>query len=371
MVLARHRVLTLPNEGGTIEYLPTHEVTPRTVSTGWANMDDTIGGYPAPYPMFAERFTLQPGLVSGAPTVFPVYKMVNYPWDNQGVEASHCLDSALPPQPSVASAVTDVVARTNPSRPEVSVPNFLFELKDIPEMLHLKGTSHSRKHVSNSAVEQNFGWDLLFQDLRRLTDFTSQVDKRVVELKALYRKGGMKRRRTVYSGSHLDTDLTPTFQSFNCSVSGGRSRHTTCIAWVTVRWKPDYPDMPSAQDLVNKARLVVHGWDFSSSGLASVIWEAVPWSWFADYFGNLGTYLNATRNAVGAHPVDACYMKKTTSRWNTWVTSVSPGFTTRPASGVFETKSRVLSSASLTASMPFLSTRQLVTLSSIATNLSR
>lgn len=333
-------------------------------------MQDTVGGFPDPYPMFSESWTLDPGTVSGRPTAFPVYSMDEYPWDNQGMEASHATDP-MPPLPSTASAVTEVLAKTNPSRPEVSVPNFLFELKDIPEMLHLKGQSHSKTRRSNSVAAYNFGWNLLFQDITRLLDFTSQVDKRVKELTRLHQKGGLKRRRTVYSEQVTQRDPSTDFQTFNVHVSGQRSRTTTRKAWVTVRWKPDSPGMPTAEDLVHQARAVVHGWDFSSSGLASTIWEAIPWSWLTDYFFNMGDFLNATRNAVGCQPVNACYMVRTYTKWLTEVTGVSPGFTAHPATGVFKTQSRVLGLASLDASLPFLSNQQMATLLGIAANLGR
>lgn len=363
-------MLTLPDYTGYEIHIPSGTVTPKHASYGAAVMDDQIGGFPDPYPMFLDRWWLTPGTVSGQPTVFPVYRFDGYPWDNQGVGAIH-FTSDLPSLPSASAAATDVIAKTNPSRPDVSVPNFLVELKDIPEMLHLKGQEHHKGRAGSSAAEYNFGWGLLIQDLHNLLDFTHQVNNRVKELKALHSKGGIRRRRTVYSETVTKRATGQTFQSFNCTVSGDQTATTHREAWVTVRWKPDDIAMPSADDLLQQARFAVHGWDPSSGGLASVIWEAIPWSWLADYFGNMGTFLNASRNSVGAQPVNACYMVHTVTRWDTIVRSVSPGFSATPSSLKYETKSRTLTSASLEAHLPFINARQLANLLSIVSNLGR
>jgi hypothetical protein len=117
----------------------------------------------------------------------------------------------------------------------------------------------------------------------------------------------------------------------------------------------------------------VHGWDSSGGGVSAALWEALPWSWFIDYFGNIGDYLNANKNAVGASATNACYMRQIDKEWSygPFDISYATGFTCKAGSYKETTKERFLGLATLTASMPMLSHKQLSTLSSIAFNLSR
>jgi hypothetical protein len=271
-------------------------------------------------------------------------------------------------------------ARTNPSRPEVAMPNFIFELKDIPELLHLKGLEFEKeprfinlsrvpKH-KNSVAERYFGWNLLFQDLGRLLNFTDQVNRRVKELKALYTKRGLRRVRTVFTGQAAQTSGLQVFQSFNAWVDGWIETHTSVKTWATCKWQPDYPDIPSADELLWTARRVVHGWDFSSNGIGSILWEAVPWSWLGDYMSDVGDFFNAHRNAVGATAIDGCVMNHTVTSSTMKFNSISAGFTASPSAYAIDSKYRELSLAGLSVNLPFLGSRQLVTLLGITANLS-
>lgn len=369
---SRH-ISGLPYVGHVID-LSTGISYDHSVNTLGAGIEDTIGNFPAPNPLWISRWGLDPVLVDGQALAFPTYRFVACPTDNQGVTPSHLVYGNDDPHCDlsfVVSAVTDVAARTNPSRADVSVPNFVYELKDIPEMLHQKGQAWAKKRPSNSAVAHNFGWQLLFQDVARMIDFTSSVNNRVKELNRLHSKGGLKRRRTVFRQSFTYVQENVTFQSVEVYLQGTVTGVTTDHRWVSMVWRPDSVNMPSAADLTQQARSIVHGWDFSSNGLAAKIWEAIPWSWFADYFGNLGSYFAAKQNGVGAQPVNACLMRHIETVYTMTVVGAVPGFTTHNGRLVFEDKVRQLGLVSLSASLTFLSPKQLTTLLSIAYNLKR
>jgi hypothetical protein len=91
-----------------------------------------------------------------------------------------------------------------------------------------------------------------------------------------------------------------------------------------------------------------------------------------DYFLNLGDYLDGHRNGVGAMAKVGCVMTHRKTVWKQKVTISAPA-SVRPSPGwyTYEQKFRVLASAGLTATVPFLSGRQLVTLSSIAQSLGK
>jgi len=371
MPISRDRTFLVGGHGGTARDWHTGEIVGEgswIAETG--ECQDTIGNFPAPNPVYIRKTSYQPSTMTGHSEFFIINDYDNYPMFDDTND--HGVYAHVPEGPSIASAVTDVQAATNPSRPDVSVPNFLYELKDIPELLHLKGREHAKKRPSNTAVEGNFGWDLLFKDVARIIDFSGSVNKRVMELKRLHSKGGMKRRRTVFSGSG-SVDTSTSNWSFEVSISSPVHIESYTKQWVSVRWVPDSPNIPSADDMLHQARLAVHGWDGSSSGLAAVVWEAIPWSWLADYFGNVGAYLNANRNSVGAHATNVCWMQEIHTEWTYGPFNISnpTRFTCTPGYYRQTEKFRVLAEASLTATLPMLSHKQLSTLSSIAFNLNR
>jgi hypothetical protein len=332
---------------------------------------DIAGNRDGVNPLWIEHFSwLRAGTFTSDKPSYAQYQATDYPFDNQGFLYSHY---ALPSFPSTTAAITDVQARTNPSRPEVSIPNFIFELKDIPSMLYRKGLDHIEKRSTNSAVDFNFGWDLLIRDLLSLADFTEQVDKRVQELERLHSVKGLRRQRTTFEQSWAGQLTGVPFQTaWSFSIGGRVTYQQTSRQWGSVHWIPSAPSLGDGSALAQQARFLVHGWDASPGALASILWNALPWSWFSDYFFNLGDYLDSQRNGAGAIAELGCVMEhsRTEQHQIVDVAVTYPGFVNAsPGSFVYETKSRVLATAGLSTTVPFLSARQLVTLSSIAISL--
>jgi hypothetical protein len=375
-VTARHRLLTRgTHQGYLIEYPSMTRHDAPGVTRLLSSIDDTVDGTRNPHPLWMERLEyLSVGTYSGEDLSFPGGHYYEWPFTNQGFQASHVSYGNPDPRYSqfqVDAYVTGVRAHTNPSRPEVSVPNLLYELKDIPEMLHLKGKEHAKSHPSNSAVEHNFGWNLLFQDLTRLLNFTAMVDKRVKEINGLYKNGGLHTGQKISDlvfqerRDGIELNSIPYITAY---VLGTTHDHT----WGSARWKPDSVDIPSAEELRSKIGFAIHGWDVSAGGLASTIWEALPWSWFVDYLGTVGDFLQGSRNAIGASATDLCIMRHIKTRWHSFPTAVTSGYTVKPGIFEFHDKVRQLGTPSpFAGSLAFLGTKQLVTLSSIAFNIAR
>lgn len=376
---SRNRTVSYGNyTGGTRRRKTDGQTLTSAYPCGSSNCIDFVGSPSTDNPLSITRKRVnQVGTLSGSTSV---YVWTNYPYTNQPEAAAHY--AIIGGAPTTTAAATDVIARTNPSRPEVSMPNFIYELKELPLMLYQKGkiladrwdnlSPKKRKSLGkgNSAVEFNFGWDLLFKDLWGLINFADQVEKRVKELNGLYAKGGLKRRRVVWSQVQEGSE-NATFHTLDAGITGKVLWRTYGRKWVTVRWKPDKPDVPSAQELLRLARSTVHGWDFSAGGISSTAWNAFPWSWFADYFGNVGSMLAARRNSVGAHVDSCCVMTLLQTTGQHVITSVTGGVTVVPNKSEYTTKMRELGSIGLSATVPFLGTKQLVTLSSIAFNISQ
>lgn len=273
--------------------------------------------------------------------------------------------------PSVGVRATTLRARSNPSREEVSIPNFLYEMKDLPHMIRglknlgplIRNLKH-RNHAALSAISSQylgyeFGWKPLISDISQLLQFQTQVDRRILELNKLYSSQGLKRRL------HLLTESSSTTQSIVAESSLGTfinvKKHivTRVNSWGTIRWRPTaVPRDIGHQALGRQARRLVHGIDHYGVD-ALQAWNALPFSWLADWFGNFGDWLAAHRNDVPAAPVGPVNIMTQTDTYEFWE-RVDSVFAIKGASGlrILRTKSRAQSSGSLSASLPLATARQ-------------
>ncbi len=309
-----------------------------------------------------EAAVVKPGTVSGK-GAFGVYSWRSMPHGSQTTPFAHIDLSSVPP--SNVEAATQAAARSNPGRPDVSLPVFLSELRDLPSMLQKRG-NRKRAKPRNSVAEQNFGWDSLFRDVGNMFKFTEQVNDRVKELTALHSSSGLKRKKTIWRASSHETSSPLTIWSLEgtyCTAEIVASRQAKL--WVSTRWRPAVKGLPpSADKLLQQARLAVHGWRISPADA----WELMPWSWFSDYFFNVGDYLEATSNRSEFSLESICIMRWDVTYRSFRIIGTAGPISVSPGSTRYETKVRSLGSLGITATQPFLSAKQVTTLAGIIAN---
>nr|UJQ85453.1 MAG: putative maturation protein [Leviviridae sp.] len=366
--MARIRTIFLPpNTGTRIRKFTGIEET-RTTGGGESRCTDELG-YGTDHPMTIEHYKVNfPRLTGDTGTVASGYVWNNYPVTNLGANVSPFGDS-LTPEPSDVYSATKVAADTNPGRPNVSVPLLLFEtISSIPETIFQTGLRLSqgkRPGGGNSIAASNFGWEQLYRDVAGLFDFTEHVKDRSEELRRLHQKGGLKRKRRVWTDQQV-IHSSATLQSQGVVVSAAVVRHKFREKWVSVRWKPTQHVPLGPTDQVQMARTLVHGWHIAPAD----VWNALPWSWLADYFGNIGQYLGATRNS-NLFTLDSCCVcqrsilkvsyGKVTHSWGDELTVTTPGSS-------WELKTRKLGTIGLTTDVPIISAQRLINLAGIAAN---
>jgi len=356
---------------GAMINLVTHETVDSEVYTKWQRTEDTVGYLHQDNYFDTEiRWSRVVGTVSGKPPTDPVFLLIDFPYGSQ-------FNWAHIPRTSPTSdedAVAEAAARTNPSRAVTSMPSFLGELKDLPFKIFTKGMQIKADHKQgsnrspNSVVGFNFAFAPLIRDLFNMFQFQERVNERVVELTALHSKGGLKRRWDIDGETLRERfDNVTVWSVEGADVVVSILKTTRWRSWATIGWLPDVPDLLLSQaDLREQAKFTVHGWNLSLVD----VWELLPWSWFADYFGNVGNYLAANRNAVNAHVASACVMTSAASWTQHVVTTQTPWLSTTAAQEFYETKHRtpnVPVELNL-ATSPFLGQRQLLTLASIASH---
>ncbi|UJQ84999.1 MAG: putative maturation protein [Alehxovirus allofundihabitans] len=273
--------------------------------------------------------------------------------------------------PSEGMMATTLLARTNPSRPSVSLINFIVELKDLPGMLRDIGRIklnklpvRSPKDLANANLAAQMGWIPLISDIAKLIDFKSAAAKRVEELRKLYSHSGLKRRLNLGTYGAEGSDAFTLESATSLVLSTKRYRSTVVNTWGTVRWKPTaVPNIPlDSKEMLDVCKAIVLGANLRPEYL----WNAIPWSWLIDYAANVGEYLTAHNNTVPAvaTKVNVMTQTTTTSVWtrtdsNQWVRG-GTGLT------LYRTKKRAQPTPTLSASLPFLNARQLSILGSLA-----
>ncbi|UJQ85062.1 MAG: putative maturation protein [Alehxovirus fundenecus] len=285
---------------------------------------------------------------------------------------------ALSSIPSVGTVATAVLARSNPSKPYVSVPNFLYELKDLPGMIRDIGRLRLQarnlgsaglqgihpKVAANHYLAYQMGWKPLISDLRRLLDFQAKVDKKLHELENLYNKGGLQRRVRSPEWEAQSGSRTRQSSTAIISISAEEQVLTKVERWGTVRWYPaNRPDSRySSKELAALARRLTFGLNGIS---AKQVWDAIPWTWLIGWFSNVDEFLQAHSNTIPLVHSTPCIMTKQSTTFDWSRRDVKFHITGGEGRGFYTTKSRVISSGSLSATIPFLNGRQLSILSAL------
>lgn len=288
-----------------------------------------------------------------------------------------------PSRPTNAVLAVQAMSRTNPSRAKVDLPVSLLELRELPDLLLDTGLrilraksiprSKRTKHVAKTNLEVQFGWLPLVGDFFKLLSFQEDVAKRLALFKKIQDKGSLLRKVRLYAGSVSDSPMTnvvtnssPGWANVNHTLV---NRSTKRQVWGYVRWTPsaDFSDKEiyTPGVLYSKAAETVLGLHID----AVTAWEALPWSWLADWFGNIGDWLSAHRSVVPIIPSTPRICETTTSTYsysNTATNGVGMAAGVHTPVITTITKTRTIQSALLpSAAMPVLTGRQASILASL------
>lgn len=284
------------------------------------NCTDVVGNYNGPNALTLTKFYSVKWWASGK---------INGFWDMDNFSVTRTQPSfAAPssPAPSDNTALTRGLAATNPNRPYVDSPVFVFELKDIPEMIKKWGEdlAHSKKLITGGGkslwkdyprkvgekyLEWNFGLAPLFSDLGKMVDFAGATDRKIKVLNKLGDPSDSSYSAHVWS----DEVETGPWTDYASSIYQEHRRVvsydvTSRKKWVSTIWRPvsPLPDMGSNANRYRAFKLA-YGLDFSPAQ----VWEAMPWSWLVDWFSNVGDCFNANRNTIPVEHSGSCIMTET------------------------------------------------------------
>lgn len=208
---------------------------------------------------------------------------------------------------------TEVLARTNPSRPQVNPGMWLQNLWELPFTLkgigdNLKNGNPPKKlggakNAANVYLGFLFGWAPLFEDITVLLNVMSYVDRRNAELHALFeKKGGAHHRVQFGTFSASETSNNEILDSGGAFgvVNAKRVGETKMRVWATVRWFPTTAPgwHPNDAEYLALAKKVVTG--ATASGAFAAAWDVIPWTWLLGWVINVRSFVMANGNTIPA-----------------------------------------------------------------------
>lgn len=216
----------------------------------------------------------------------------------------------------------EILSKTNPNVPDVSVPTAIGELKDLPSLVRDWGGDLLKK-VAKGHLSWRWAIKPMIGDLQKLCQFHDLVEKRLRELKNLQKKKELRKRCSLGSDKH-STDWGTEFpiESVVFTAKAEARTHHQMKMWGSASFKvdPSFVFPKSRADLTSLARRLTLG--ITSYDALATAWELCPWSWFADWFLGIGDVINACRNTVPCTWGSICVMRTLSVKNEFRITSV-------------------------------------------------
>jgi len=187
-----------------------------------------------------------------------------------------------------------------PGRPTASVANAAIELfreglPSIPGRLFRRLTT--ARSAGSEYLNVQFGWKPLLSDIRKMYETYRNIDKQLNQL-VKDNGRGIRRRRSlgketstiVTQGPRLQcyanlTGFVPPLGNTNAASYGQTDtiRHVHTERWFAGKFRYYIPDIGSDQWTKRATRAL-----YGLNPTPDVLWNALPWSWLADWFANVG-----------------------------------------------------------------------------------
>jgi hypothetical protein len=221
--------------------------------------------------------------------------------------------------------------RARPGNPVAGVATFIGELREglprIPLALHkrvrdlIQGKAAWRRingrTVGDDYLNVMFGWIPLLSDLRKMHKLSMDIDKRLARIVRDNGKGVHKRREIKNSSNSVvdKSEWDTPFYGWNNApgnIVNGYGRVVTVTTntekvWFAGRFRYYIPDIGSNPWRRRTVRAL-----YGANVTPEVVWNLLPWSWLADWFGNIGDVMsNASSNAVDNLTADYAYVMRT------------------------------------------------------------
>jgi len=266
--------------------------------------------------------------------------------------------------------INDAFARLKPDLTELSIPNFLIELKDIPGLFHIWSKNLSLlRNLANARLNWSFGWSPLVSDLKKIVSIIKSVRDKCIEWNK--KAGDVFKRHT---------------STFPALVTSGSGSLNYGGGW-TLYWKSNRTvkisahmkfrtlKIPQLDEATTVLRVYLDALGFELN--PSILWDALPFSFVLDWFFDVGGWMERHKYDTLELPVmlvDSClqYKEELTISWYLENSSVS--YVPRMRTQTFDIRRKTFDrlpifpdqSAATAAGWKIPSTNQLINLFSLA-----
>lgn len=209
--------------------------------------------------------------------------------------------------PTGATKGAEAYSRMKPAQPSFESLNALFELRELPGMLKLRAEDLLRRGprrprdptpsdysgvYSDAILSYEFGIKPLIKDIQNMVSTQRNGQKIINQL--LRDNGKPVRRRITVSSSSSSTQVSYTgYNLFHPVLPAGlyagqpKAVETTTVSdriWASAQFQYFLPPGPRDVEWNKKMLARIYGQDIR----LQTIYNAVPWTWLADWFTDLG-----------------------------------------------------------------------------------
>jgi len=190
-----------------------------------------------------------------------------------------------------------------PVKPKASMGQFIAELRDFPSLF--KWRLKSFRDLGKNYLNYKFGWLPMLHDLRKWYETACKIEKYVEFTRKnngkWLRRGGIIRDETTTVQLKVGNRIYPTLptQFYGSALSPSqatRIRTTRDRIWFDSSMKFYIPELSvDSAKSVWSSRLLrkLYGLELTPA----LAWELLPWSWFYDWFGNIGDIIANMSNS--------------------------------------------------------------------------
>lgn len=346
-------------QGHYVTFPPFASDTLQSATAGdYGTCDDQVCAY-------REKRLPQTLLVVRKSTRLPIFNGTKYVSGSPLKQFQNCPADYHPTEPSPGSVFPPLsvaqqsqlawesLAATNPNVPDVNLPSFWAELKDLPSLFKGWGDKWLSKANWNSILANvnrmkgalsdaarahlMYRWAIrpMLSDIWKIFQWQTSVAKRMEWLVDLTTGDKVLRRKApIRNNTAQDAPTTVGLKSAGATISGRRTVQYFEKVWCVVNWKLDTSKIDLSRvlpltffeldpDWINVHRM---SYGITTYGALQALWEIMPWSWFVDWFLHIDTVMNATNNTIPVTHGDICVMRTTSAKANVVPITTSPDY---------------------------------------------
>lgn len=341
------------------------------------NMTDIIGDYGGNHTLSHRKI-----VTTGSMLTRPSGGLLTFPVETPAPSAFYGRDWVNPNNRALSTYLNQLLAASGPLSPKIYLPLFIYELKDIPNMLrHAGDLLHKIKRPSGldpakelaaANLAWKFGWDPLIGDLGKLLNFADAARRQQHRIAQANTARGI--RRKVHLGEESASVGVPpslglwSVYGLNISTDTFHGSANSKV-WGTVRWTVRDPKRYGYKPSFNESLRTALGLNLGHIPIA--IWKALPWTWMVDWFADISNVMQINYNSIYYKPSRASIMRQTTLVARHQRVPVSGGPLNEVSEGqaivtFHERYANNSPSASVTLRLPFMDSYKLSVLGSLA-----